>query len=145
MSTKWKLATRQNAHPLSSYAPAYCSTNIFRFVRNSVQQLVCTFPNWFKTFTNLLIIHLFICTQIENNQLYSKIDSVKIAPYENTHLLKFPPLKFPPHENRPLENCPQENHPQKITPKKTVLFESCHHSREKLKVVTIWSICSHEK
>ena len=134
MSTKWKLATRQNAHPLSSYAPAYCSTNIFRFVRNSVQQLVCTFPNWFKTFTNLLIIHLFICTQIENNQLYSKIDSVK-----------FPPLKFPPSENHPLENCPQENYAQKITPKKIVLHESCHHSREKLKVVTIWSICSHEK
>ena len=54
-------------------------------------------------------------------------------------------MKVPPSENRPLENCPQENYPQKINPKKIVPYESCHHSREKLKVVTMRSICSHEK
>ena len=65
---------------------------------------------------------------------------MKIAPYENTHL-----WKLLPSENRPLENFPQENYPQKINPKKIVPYESCHHSREKLKVVTVQSICSHEK
>ena len=54
-------------------------------------------------------------------------------------------MKVPPSENRPLENCPQENYPKKINLKKIVPYESCDHSREKLKVVTMWSICSHEK
>ena len=59
---------------------------------------------------------------------------MKVSPYEVFSLLKFS-----------LENCPQENYPQKINPKKIVPYESCHHSREKLKVVTMQSICSHEK
>ena len=59
--------------------------------------------------------------------------------------MKVPPLKIPPSENRPLENCPQENYPQKINAKKFVLYESWHHSREKVKVVTMQSVCSHEK
>ena len=32
---------------------------------------------FFSTFTNLLIIHLFICKQTENNQFYSKINRQK--------------------------------------------------------------------
>ena len=54
-------------------------------------------------------------------------------------------MKFPPSENRPIENCPQENYHQKINPKKIVPYESCHHSREKLKFVTKRFMCSHEK
>ena len=50
-------------------------------------------------------------------------------------------MKVPPSENCPLESCPQENYPQKINPKKIAPNGSCHHSREKLKVVTMqwWS------
>ena len=70
---------------------------------------------------------------------------MKIAPYENTHLWKFPPLRYHPFENRSLENFPLENYPQKINPPKNVLYESRHYSRKKLKVFTIQSICSHEK
>ena len=65
---------------------------------------------------------------------------MEIAPYENTHLWKFPPLKIPRSENHPLENCPQKINPNKIFP-----YEICHHSREKLKFVTMQSIFSHEK
>ena len=54
-------------------------------------------------------------------------------------------MKVPPSENHPLENCPEENYPQKINPKKVAPYEKCHHSREKLKVVTMRSICNHEK
>ena len=54
-------------------------------------------------------------------------------------------MKIPLFENGALENCPQENYPQKINAKKFVPYESCHHSRENLKVVTIQSACSHEK
>ena len=74
-----------------------------------------------------------------------KLPPMKIASYENTYLWKFPPLKIPPSENRPQKNCPQENYPQKINSKRIVLYESCHHSCEKLKVVAMQSICSHEK
>ena len=74
-----------------------------------------------------------------------KLPPMKITPYKNTHLWKFPPLKILPSENRPLENCHQENYHQKINPKKTVPYKSCHHSLEKLKVVTMQSRCSHEK
>ena len=41
---------------------------------------------------------------------------MKIAPYENTHLWKFPPLKIA-HLKIALK---------KITPKKIVPYESCH-------------------
>ena len=64
-----------------------------------------------------------------------KIAPQKTAPYDYTHLWKFPPLKIVP-----LKIAPQENYPQKINPKKIVPYESCHHSREKLKVVTMQSI-----
>ena len=61
---------------------------------------------------------------------------MKTAPYENCPLWKFPPLKIPPSENRP-----QENYHQEINPKKIVPYESYHHSREKLKDITMqwWS------
>ena len=49
-------------------------------------------------------------------------------------------MKIPLFENGALENCPQENYPQKINAKKFVPYESCHHSRENLKVVTMQSI-----
>ena len=49
-----------------------------------------------------------------------------------TNIQKISPQKISPSENRPQENCPQ-----KINPKKIVPYESCHHSREKLKVVTM--------
>ena len=68
----------------------------------------------------------------------------KLPPMKITYK-KLPPLKIRPSENRPLENCPQENYPQKINPKKIVPYDICHHSREKLKVVTMQSIWSHEK
>ena len=66
---------------------------------------------------------------------------MKIAPYENRHLWKFPYLKIPSSENHPLENFPQENYRQKINPKKIVAYESCHHSRENLKVVIMRGVC----
>ena len=59
--------------------------------------------------------------------------------------MKVPRSEIFPSENHPLENCPEENYPQKINPKKAAPYESCHHSREKLKVVTMRSICNHEK
>ena len=65
---------------------------------------------------------------------------MKIAPYENTPRWKFPPLKI-----APLKIAPKEIATRKLTPYKIIPYESCHHSREKLKVVTMQSICSHEK
>ena len=58
---------------------------------------------------------------------------------------KLPPMKIPSYESFPLWKLPSRKLPQKINPKKIVPYESCHHSREKLKVVTMQSICSHEK
>ena len=74
-----------------------------------------------------------------------KLPAEKLPPEnclpENCHLWKLPPMKIPTYESYPSENCPLENFPQKINPKKISPDESCNHSREKLKVVTIlwWS------
>ena len=43
------------------YILSYFSVNVFRFVENSIRQLVWTFPNVFPTFTNPFVIHMFIC------------------------------------------------------------------------------------
>ena len=59
--------------------------------------------------------------------------------------MKIPTYESYPSENCPLENCPQEIYPHKINPKKIVPYESFHYSREKLKVATMRSICSHKK
>ena len=71
-----------------------------------------------------------------------KIGPQKIATHENCPLRKYPPMKVPASENSPLwksplwklppRKLPPENYPKKIAP-----YESCHHSREKLKVVAM--------
>ena len=60
---------------------------------------------------------------------------MKIPTYESSPFWNFTPLKI----------APLKTAPKKINHKKIVPYESCHSSREKLKVVTMRSICSHEK
>ena len=96
------------------------------FIRNSLRKKNIPIFNEFYTLFN-------------QNHVYNTRGSI-------TWMLVVPQFKLPTIGNILLnqdqsmqlsENCPQENYPLKINLKKIVPYESCHYSREKLKVVTI--------
>ena len=69
-----------------------------------------------------------------------KFPPMKIAPYENTYLWKLPPMTVTPLKILPLKITPRE-----LSPMTALTSPSHKYSYEKLEVVTIWSISSHEK